>query len=414
MIKMIKNEQKIKFNNMGKTDHQRKYYLVELILLAMVFCIISCDTDYNKLSTNDSEQSGLGKIQSLTIMSGVNKVSVTGVIEDPNVSEVRIYWNDESDFVSVPVNNAIEADTINVVIENLEEKLYVFEVKTFDEAGNSSVAVSGGAEVFSTDFVNTIENRGIVSSTLKGNALDVIFDKTNFNDGILYSEFNYVNTEGENKMLLIDKEELGIRISDFKIGSKYTYRTAIIPSPVAIDTFYTDYDSFSPFEFPVLKNASSFVRSSWDGKRWGILADWISNDAVKTHNGYGGYDSKNGFNVESGWGAPAITNGKIYQTVMAGPTNYSLNVILNGGNHSINDEGGLYVVVAKGDGLPNVEDLATAPEVLGYARIISSNLSYNVDFTVDESLEISVGIVTTQGTEGRFAPFKSFKLVPGN
>lgn len=106
-----------------------------------------------------------------------------------------------------------------------------------------------------------------------------------------------------------------------------------------------------------------------------MLAEpWITNDAVKIHNGYGGWDEWNGniFNVESGWGAPAITNGKIYQVVEeVQPSTFVLNVNILNTNHQPTDEGGAYFIVVKGEGLPDVEELESSPEVLGYKEFSS-------------------------------------------
>ncbi|MFD2832815.1 DUF4998 domain-containing protein [Gramella sp. AN32] len=393
-------------------NNSNNYFLI-LLLLILSLINFSCNSDDNQLLLNNSQQS-LGHIKSLVILSGENRVMVKGVIDDPKVSELKIYWNDKSDSVVVPINTSNEIDSVEAIIDNLQEKLYIFEVQTFNEEGLSSKIVTGGAEAFGSDYANSLENRSVVFSKLNDNTLDITFAQANANSGIIGTEFYYANTEDENKELFIAKNEVIVSISDFKIGSTYRYRTAFVPSTVAMDTFYTAYANFNPVQFPKLKNASAPIEAAEVNGRWGNLADWISNDAVKNHDGYGGWDSRNGFNVESGWGAPGIINGKIYQVVTAGAANYTLNVVLNGNNHQETDEGGFYLVVAKGEGLPDVENIASASEVLGYARVVSSNLNYVIDFTVDETMEISVGIVTTQDDSGRYTPINSFELVPGS
>lgn len=67
-----------------------------------------------------------------------------------------------------------------------------------------------------------------------------------------------------------------------------------------------------------LKNTSTpfKVAGMHPGGRWGTLSDWITNTAAKSHDGFGGYASDEGgtIDMESGWGSPAIHNGKIWQT----------------------------------------------------------------------------------------------------
>jgi len=88
-----------------------------------------------------------------------------------------------------------------------------------------------------------------------------------------------------------------------------------------------------------------------------------------------------------------------------------LNVEFKNNNFSEIDEGGFYIIIKKTDGLPDVEDIATAPEVLGYHRVTSSEMNYNIDFTVDDTMEISIGILTTQSDSGRYGTIKYFEIV---
>lgn len=389
-------------------------YLLKILLLSVVITMFSCETEEYPLFLDNQEQASIGELQSFTVTSGNNRVLVQGVVKDPNVSEVRIYWNDRSGSVVVPVTGSTEGDTINRIINDLEEGMYVFEAQSFDNAGNSSEVVTAGAEVFGTNFANRAGNREVVSSALRDSVLDVTYRLADRSSGIIGTEFIYETTSGEDQELFVSPDDNSLSVSNFESGSTYRYRTLYTPSIISLDTVYTDYAEFTPVPIPQLKNASApFQVAEADG-RWGTLADWTSNEAVKNHNGYGGWDSRNGFNIESGWGAPAIINGKIYQTVTAGAASFTLNVSFDDHNHSADDEGGFYIVVAKGDGLPDVENIATAPEVLGYERVVSGVMNYSIDFTLEEASVISIGVVTTQDDSGRFGPINSFEIVPGN
>jgi hypothetical protein len=392
----------------------KRNYLIKFLLIALVISASSCEEEDYPLLLDNNQQASLGELESLEISSGNNRVLIEGVVKDPNVSEVRIFWNDRSNSIVVPVSGSAEADTIREVIDDLEEKLYIFEAQTFDDAGNSSKIVSAGAEVFGSSFANNAGNRQVVSSALRNSLLEVTYSLADRSSGIIGTEFLYEKASGEEHELFLEPEQNSLSIPDFKSGSSFSYRTLYIPSLMAIDTVYTDYDEYTPIALPQLKNASAPFEAAEASGRWGTLAEWNTNEAIKNHGGYGGWDANNGFNVESGWGAPAIVNGKIYQTVTAAAANFTLHVEFNAHNHSEEDEGGYYIVVAKGDGLPDVENLATAPEVLGYERVIGGVMSYSVEFTVDDDMtEISVGIVTTQDDSGRYGPINSFEIGPG-
>ncbi|MFA9193248.1 DUF4998 domain-containing protein [Flavobacterium sp. FBOR7N2.3] len=396
-----------------------KYKVYVVILLGSILSIFSCTSadEYLKF-TEGGAISYTGKIDSLKFFPGRNRVKVEGlIISDPKVNQMRVYWNAKKDSIVVPINRSSGIDEVSIFLENLPENIYNFEVKTFDAKGNSSISQNVNAQTYGERYQNSIVNRVVANNVLINSELVVNFVALSSDSGALGSEIIYTNTADEEKTVFADIENLSFVINDFKSGTSYKYRSLYKPEENAVDTFFTAYNEERPVPTPVLMNAKvPFIASSTDGGRWGILANWNSNAAVKNHNGYGGWDEWNGniFNVESGWGSPAITNGKIYQTVTAEPALYQLKVKLRDTNHEIGDVGGAYFVIAKGDGLPNIENLTTAAEVLGYKRILgTSGLDYVIEFTVTTTSQISVGQLTTQAgsTPGRFCNIISFELV---
>lgn len=93
--------------------------------------------------------------------------------------------------------------------------------------------------------------------------------------------------------------------------------------------------------------------------RWGTLKDWKTNAAALSHGGFGGWSSDNGgtMNMESGWGSPKISNGKIYQTIDLPAGRYSFDI--SGGAWAENFTKDIaYAVVAPGaDLLPDYSNI---------------------------------------------------------
>ncbi|MDN3667556.1 DUF4998 domain-containing protein [Algibacter miyuki] len=392
-----------------------------LLLVCITAGIYSCTSDKEYLDfTKGGEISYTAAIDSLKIAPGKNRVALKGlIIGDPKVSEARVYWNNNTDSVVVAVNRTAGIDVISTIIDNLEENVYNFVVKTFDADGNSSIPVSLSAEVYGDRYVESLFNRPIISNLLLDSNLTINFADMNLSSGVIGSEVEYMTTNGTLNTVFINIADSSLNITDFESGSTYNYRTTFKPSEESIDIFYSAYKSVKPIPTPILGNASvPFLAEETDG-RWGNLAaPWITNDAAKNHNGFGGWDEWNGnlFNLESGWGAPAITNGKIYQVVTAEPATYQLKIIMFSGNptnFSLEDEGGSYFVVAQGNmGLPNVEDVSTSPEVLVSKRILAtSSVDYVLEFTITETTEISIGEITTQSDAGRYANISSWEIL---
>ena len=401
--------------------YQNKLRLFACFAFLSALSIISCsEMDDYKEFAEGGEISYTGKVDSLEVFSGRERLKVQGLfIGDPKIVEARIYWNGGKDSTVVPVERGAGIDTLSVILDNLPENIYNFEVRTFDAQGNKSIPVYAMGEVFGERYQQSLNNRPVISNILVGDSLTINYAGMDRTSGVIGTTVDYTNVDGEEENVFVPIDSSIATINNFQSGSEYEYRTVFLPEPTAIDTFYTESVAFTPIPTPVLKNASVPFKASEVGGRWGILAEpWITNDSIKIHNGYGGWDEWNNniFNVESGWGAPAITNGKIYQTVeVVQPSTFILKVRLMNTNHQETDEGGAYVVVAEGEGLPDIENLDSSEEVLGYKRILESLPNeYKVEFTTKEPGQIiSVGYVTTQadGWPGRFANILSWEIL---
>ncbi|WP_205511097.1 DUF5013 domain-containing protein [Longitalea arenae] len=159
----------------------------------------------------------------------------------------------------------------------------------------------------------------------------------------------------------------------------------------------------------ILNPGSPFIASAMNGNRWGTLKDWKVNAAALSHGGVGSYSFDGDgacMDLESGWGSPLISNGKIYQTIN-----------LPAGTYAFDPSGGAwkwqgtkdpaYVVVAPGiDTLPDHNNIVNNPAVL-YSRIAQPQpLVY---FELNAAARVTLGIVVNyvQDQQG----FKSTKVV---
>lgn len=137
------------------------------------------------------------------------------------------------------------------------------------------------------------------------------------------------------------------------------------------------------------------------GDRWGIVADWRVNQAVKQRTGgMGSWDQWQGntMSMEKWGGEPDIVNGKIEQTSLiplpAGQYYYELKYW----DFQIKDK--MYLVAAKGDVLPDVDKVENNPDVLGYLKISGNQsdgkgpLLYNA-FRVPTPQIVTFGFVAT-------------------
>jgi len=145
--------------------------------------------------------------------------------------------------------------------------------------------------------------------------------------------------------------------------------------------------------------------------RWRDPTDWIVTSPIKNHT-YGGWDSDDGtvLAVESGWGAPAIVNGKMYQTVTLPAGNYTFSAVM-GNNGFI---GPVYIDAAAGATLPDATLVTT--NSLGYLQMVSTNTwqgqtsTSSFNFMLTQQSQVSIGFVVSMSGD-EYMRVKSVKLV---
>lgn len=395
----------------------KTFYFVGLILLLFWACNDEMD-DYRKYAEG-GEISYTEKLDSIKIFSGRERLMIQGVLDaDPKVTSLRVYWNGKKDSIVIPVTRNSAVDTLNAYINNLEENIYNFEIRTYDDELNSSIPVYVTAQVYGERYQSSLYNRPVINNILIGSDLTVNYANMDLTTGVLGTEIVYKSINStENKELFVPIDSVQININDFTSGSEYKYRTIFLPEPTSIDTFYTEYKSFVPeaklTDPPYFVNATYPFEKLEGGAKWGTPAGWIHNEAALSHSGYGALQNDI-FDLESGWGEPDLINAKVYQTFVleAGTYAYSIDIKeLNyeGADNNL-DKG--YFTVAEGSQLPDVDDVESSESTLAFERVNKSNgLQRNLVFKLEQTTLVSIGVQTTndQGA-GRYLKINSFSL----
>lgn len=242
------------------------------------------------------------------------------------------------------------------------------------------VAVKSGAE-------NTIRFSSTSKTTMKS-------FKWTFHDGTTSTDPNPVKKYEPNKFF-----DASLDIITEK-GSVVTIKRKVTSGGSLVDVT----DSY-------IKNAGPTFIAKTNGDRWGILADWTVNDAVKQRTGgMGSWDSYNGgkyLSMESWGGETWITNGKIYQTMDLRAGTYYFHAIY--GDYTINDSGKSYMVLAEGNTLPDVNDVET--KSLGFYRL-QGNAPTDVvaGMTITKTTRVSVGLSCTMEANNQTIKCRQVRL----
>ena len=143
-----------------------------------------------------------GKAVAPVVNSGHNRAKILwhrGV--DPNVTRAGIFWNNYTDSVEVAIPPA--GDTISTIIDNLPEGFYSFFIKTYDEAGNSSVPEEVLGTVYGEDYKASLLDRPVVSSEVDSQGLwTILWGSADISNGAIATEVIYTNTLGKGSVRL--------------------------------------------------------------------------------------------------------------------------------------------------------------------------------------------------------------------
>ncbi|MGV8093052.1 MAG: DUF4998 domain-containing protein [Mangrovibacterium sp.] len=213
-------------------------YLVVLLLTLWIF--ISCkemDNTYKEFVV----PGGITYVTKVTplVIAGHNRVTVSWRQADPNVTQVRIWWNNKADSVLVDISPS--DDNISTTIENLEEKTYAFVIISYDAYGNSSIPV----EVFCTPYGDKYQAGLVSRPVLRCEYLNeqntiIEWGAADMSNGAFATDIRYTNASGVTKTKRTLVGELSSVLEGYKMGNDVHIRTVFVP-PLSKDTFYTPF-----------------------------------------------------------------------------------------------------------------------------------------------------------------------------
>jgi len=266
-----------------------KLYLAIAIMSYMVYGCSKMDHTYRQFAKK-GDQRYSKQPDSVFIFPGHNRVRAWMVVSDPNIVRSRIFWNNGSDSIEVPVDmTSKESDTVSAIIDSLDEGTYTFLFYTYDKGGNVSIEVQAIGQVYGDTYIGSLSNRLIKNASLineKGKVLWLAESDSH----ALGSEIKYQDQQGNTNNIWVSLNDLETIIDEHPKGDTIQYRTLFLPDSLSIDTFYTDYQTvvlgpavpmeldkskFSELRLPTdapIDKSSGPMTNLWDnildGKSW--------------------------------------------------------------------------------------------------------------------------------------------------
>lgn len=257
-------------------------FLLFLLAIGMVGCS-KMNNSYHDFWKN-GEKVYPASPDSIKVFSGENRIEMTFTIAGgTSVTKAIIYWNNKTDSLVVPVqqNEKKSKDTIDVVLTNLPEGFYSFDVYTYDDKGNRSVVVNAIGHSYGNKYTSSLLSRLIESASYINDTAIIVWgdpaDKTSIGSELLYK-----GTTGTSRQLFVPPSADTTFITDmaFSAGDVILNRTLYVPDSTSIDTFYTAYDTVKIIGPPVeiSKTGWTATASSEHKSSGRVAANLIDND----------------------------------------------------------------------------------------------------------------------------------------
>ncbi len=152
---------------------------------------------------------------------------------DPRVQKARIFWNNYTDSVELPVPAGL--DTVSYVIAPIAENTYSFMIHTYDDEGNVSIPIEVLGTVYGDYYKGMLTNRLLKSTYYDGQDLTLNWGTAESTEAGI--QVSWTDTKGNIQSIEVDPSDSETLIPYFNLTKPLTYSTTHRPDSLAIDLF---------------------------------------------------------------------------------------------------------------------------------------------------------------------------------
>jgi hypothetical protein len=226
---------------------KNKTYFISsfLCLLILALLVASCKKadDRHRQFFENGETIYIAKADSLRLRGGLNRIELSWLLlSDPKIYKYKLYWNNRKDSIVNIVQKTNKVDTVRMMLKDMKEGTYFFEIFTFDKDGNTSVAATGTGKVYGENYQNSLLPRTYRSARRLGDGVE--FNWTQAEETLQKVELSYVDIEGKTIHKIIPKLAELDTLYDFPNAGTFKYRSLFLPDTNALDTFYTELKTY--------------------------------------------------------------------------------------------------------------------------------------------------------------------------
>lgn len=220
----------------------------------------------------DGEIPYAGKIDSLIVREGLHKLQFEGFMYYAGTAqELVIEWEDQQKIVSL--EGYTKTDRLKVLLDDLEERLYVFKVYTRDKDKNRSVITTLQANVHGEKFISAQMPVPYTITFTESNVVEIAWAEISKLSRVV---IEYTDNKDKQQQIIVTSGNTVTPIYKFKPGSVMKITTQVKPNAraleyIAIEPSY--YDLPQQLYMPEMLDRRLFKNMS------------MASDAVQNHGG---------------------------------------------------------------------------------------------------------------------------------
>lgn len=220
-----------------------KFFFDFSICITLIIIILGCakNADNNQNPDNNLTEA-VEKADSVVTHSGNGRLEVSWLLKsDANLQRYKIncFSNAQSRTITNTIQKKGGRNIIHVIIDGLNEGKYRIEIFMLDAQGKSSAKVSSSGVVYGPQYQSTLINRDYNIIKREGDDIELKWKPAS--KDLDHVEIIYQNSSGTTIKHIASSTATLDTLQDVAEGHVIKIRSAYLPNPTAIDTFYTDY-----------------------------------------------------------------------------------------------------------------------------------------------------------------------------
>ncbi len=212
-----------------------------VLTTVLILFLAACQKmeDFHAEYIKDGEIIYTTKMDSVTTYAGYQRVLIKGILKEAfGVTEIIVYWNEGQDSLIQPYSRESDIDTVEIMINDLEEQSYMFDIYTSDGKGHRSIRVQAFATAYGERYRAALYPRTVKNYYIhNGDTLGMRFLPAEELE--LHSEITYTDTSGSDVTFNVKTSSGTLLLPAYQAG--ISIRTWFLPEKTAIDSFPSDW-----------------------------------------------------------------------------------------------------------------------------------------------------------------------------